>query len=706
MSAGNSFVEAATASLVREYLSRKGLKGTLEKMDVECPRDDLSINNRQNLMKHEEKEPLKSMLEVMTKSFMDGSFNESDKQNLKNANYGSLTRQSPEVPDGGILNKHVSNSSKTNLLSSDLIIDDDIEGECLTGGGKSGLLNMDLQDSPPMPNCTKISTARPLSAKKLESITSNSSNKSARKRPNMLKPTRLSVSQLEQQKKGIKITENNNGQLNFITKSSISDDKEIYYKESTSNSNSPNFQNHVKSKENPVSFEALILKGEERANLLKQIGLERGESEKLTCDQPYKVETSSIYKEKCKPVSSNNQSGSSSSMKMTDLEIGDVDELEISSKGTAVVHRPEKIAKLTSCPLDLRAAIALKNIVLGSPTQLFNDEWLKQSLTFCEVPDIKYGIIQNKGGPCGVLAAVQACFLQELLFGENKLPHSVFKNPAKLDRSKLLAIALSHIFWRAGNYSTAVVATVSGTTHLLNSTKFKQDGITEKLSLYTFSSFSELSDFMILKISEFEYEGSPGVALTMYSAILSRKVHLARADFDDPDHTTFIGNHGYCTLELVNLLLTGQAVSNVFNDIKQLEGSGIGDTITLKGLSKRSDIGFLSLFEHYQSCEVGTFYKTPKNPIWVIYSESHFSVLFATKQELVSDWRAERIFDLYYYDGLARQQEEIKLTINTLNPSFKAPKGNDEDLVPPLEHCIRTKWSDAEINWNGYEPIL
>ncbi|KAH9508933.1 putative ubiquitin carboxyl-terminal hydrolase MINDY-4 [Bulinus truncatus] len=133
MSAGNSFVEAATASLVREYLSRKGLKGTLEKMDVECPRDDLSINNRQNLMKHvhlekimkknkEEKEPLKSMLEVMTKSFMDGSFNESDKQNLKNASYGSLTRQGPEVPDGGILNKHVSNSSKTIVLLLDIVI--------------------------------------------------------------------------------------------------------------------------------------------------------------------------------------------------------------------------------------------------------------------------------------------------------------------------------------------------------------------------------------------------------------------------------------------------------------------------------------------------------------------------------------------------------------------------------------------------------
>lgn len=30
----------------------------------------------------------------------------------------------------------------------------------------------------------------------------------------------------------------------------------------------------------------------------------------------------------------------------------------------------------------------------------------------------------------------------------------------------------------------------------------------------------------------------------------------------------------------------------------------------------------------------------------------------------------------------------------------------DEDLIPPLEHCIRTKWKGAVIEWNGTEPLL
>jgi len=129
------------------------------------------------------------------------------------------------------------------------------------------------------------------------------------------------------------------------------------------------------------------------------------------------------------------------------------------------------------------------------------------------------------------------------------------------------------------------------------------------------------------------------------------------------------------------------------------------EVVTLKGVHTRADIGLLSLFEHYKSCEVGTFLKTPKFPIWLVCSESHFSVLFSTRRDLVNDWKAERRFDLYYWDGLSRQQEEVKLTLCTMDQTYK-PSYSEDDLVPPLEHCIHTKWKDAEIDWNGSEPIL
>lgn len=61
--------------------------------------------------------------------------------------------------------------------------------------------------------------------------------------------------------------------------------------------------------------------------------------------------------------------------------------------------------------------------------------------------------------------------------------------------------------------------------------------------------------------------------------------------------------------------------------------------------------------------QVGAHMKTPHCPIWVVCSESHFSVLFGLQRELLTNPDRYLEFDLYYYDGLANQQEEIRLTV-------------------------------------------
>lgn len=166
----------------------------------------------------------------------------------------------------------------------------------------------------------------------------------------------------------------------------------------------------------------------------------------------------------------------------------------------------------------------------------------------------------------------------------------------------------------------------------------------------------------------------------------------------DEKTNKLMGMHGYCTQEMVNLLIHGRAVSNVFNDSVFL------DKLELRGPNRRNEIGLLSLFEHYKSCEVGSYYKTPKYPIWVVCSESHFSVIFAVTLDILNDWRAESKFDLYYYDGLAKQDEQIKLTLTskpdtggeqTMDDAFfkmlTKGKGTEKDLTPPLELVLKTK---------------
>lgn len=66
------------------------------------------------------------------------------------------------------------------------------------------------------------------------------------------------------------------------------------------------------------------------------------------------------------------------------------------------------------------------------------------------------------------------------------------------------------------------------------------------------------------------------------------------------------------------------AVANVFDGKMDLGGG-----MFVKGILTPVEVGFLTLLESLNFCKVGQSLKCPKWPIWVIGSESHYTVLFA-----------------------------------------------------------------------------
>jgi hypothetical protein len=86
--------------------------------------------------------------------------------------------------------------------------------------------------------------------------------------------------------------------------------------------------------------------------------------------------------------------------------------------------------------------------------------------------------------------------------------------------------------------------------------------------------------------------------------------------------------HGHGEQSLLNLFLFGVATSNVFDGIRDLGG------LIMTGLEERSQIGFLSLHEAYKSLEVGDNLKKSVYPIWVLSSETHFTVLWTDGPKL------------------------------------------------------------------------
>uniref|UniRef100_A0A3B5B5R6 Ubiquitin carboxyl-terminal hydrolase MINDY n=1 Tax=Stegastes partitus TaxID=144197 RepID=A0A3B5B5R6_9TELE len=292
----------------------------------------------------------------------------------------------------------------------------------------------------------------------------------------------------------------------------------------------------------------------------------------------------------------------------------------------------------------------LKAVLLGSSLSYFNAEWRSQGFTFSETHDLRYGIVQKKGGPCGVLASVQAFVLKKLLF-ENPESGNAGLQPSNATRRKCLVLAAAEVLWRAGEEKRATVAINSGRNHFTPTGRYKSDGVLEKVKRSLFNTF--LNESCSVK----RFEAVSGTTVLFLSVL------RVREDMDVPT-TTLIGAHGYCTQELVNLLLCGRAVSNVFDNDMELD-SGDGNATLLKGIKGSCDVGLLSLFEHYNICKVGAHLKTPCFPIWVVCSESHFSVLFGLQRELLTNEDRAPDFDLYYYDGLANQQEEIRLTVCT-----------------------------------------
>ncbi|XP_066912043.1 probable ubiquitin carboxyl-terminal hydrolase MINDY-4 [Clytia hemisphaerica] len=344
--------------------------------------------------------------------------------------------------------------------------------------------------------------------------------------------------------------------------------------------------------------------------------------------------------------------------------------------------------------ITLETAIELKTLIFGNPKSSFNPEWRRQGFYFSTHPDLEYGLMQEKGGPCGLLASVQAWILRYLLFNENgkqngKVPLSLTRE----EQEEALIKALTQILWRSKQpHDSQTVIAIPSKSPKFNASPstYKADNLTERLDLYECKEKVKLEMFLKKNLTLFQQKD--GIVLFLYSVVLTYGIKNVKNSTDD-EKLTLIGCHGYCTQEMVNLMLVGRAVSNVFDGDKEF-----GQTL-LHGIQSQSPIGFLSLFEHYGSCQVGDHYKNPIFPIWVVCSESHFSVLFTT-----DDVTKNSTFDLFYFDGLGQQDEEIRLSITP--DGLKKVLNDDIDLIPPLDSCIRTKWKNALVSWNDTDPLL
>ncbi|XP_073533308.1 probable ubiquitin carboxyl-terminal hydrolase MINDY-4 isoform X2 [Phyllobates terribilis] len=631
-----SFTEAVASSLVREFLSRKGLKRTSAALEVESPRSSQSISNRNELRSvlHLEAlyrqnkltdRPLKTLLEIITKYFLE-SFDKTKKLEM----IGDDNMEATKIFIKGNRRKE---SEASHLDVYDLSDEDAGESSAVSRSSTTLQIHRAGSHNPPdnrkerppsvshecrKPESRSEKEANPLTREPTSETSRPPEAPAEAPRPKSSRIVRgmmsgpIASAQEDSLKKKVqrrssashqsvpaKVDSLTNGQQAMTretTKSSpnaaLQLGKEFSAKlltPATTNS-APRSPTLLPVTQQPprTTGEVQEARGDAYWDFRKKLSLG---AEQETHQKPLQKRESLSYSRR---KSYTREDGGE------DLRLDDVEEDLLSvdvARIPSFLMRNE--VQTEGKAIDLQQATDLKKLLFGSCLCCFSEEWKIQSFTFTNSKKLKYGIVQKKGGPCGVLAAVQACVLKHLLFGKES-DNSRILQPSDTVRTSCLYKALADVLWRAGDGREAVVTLSSGRQQFTPAGRYRADGILESLILYNFRNYEDLVTFLQQDINQFEH-GPFGCILLTVSVIFSRTVEQIHKDFDVPT-TCLIGAHAYCTQELVNLILSGRAASNVFNDMLELD-SGNGDMTVLKGISCRGDVGFLSLFEHYNVCQ-------------------------------------------------------------------------------------------------------
>eukprot|EP00037_Helgoeca_nana_P009995 m.87662 g.87662 ORF g.87662 m.87662 type:complete len:459 (-) comp19942_c0_seq5:3419-4795(-) len=244
-------------------------------------------------------------------------------------------------------------------------------------------------------------------------------------------------------------------------------------------------------------------------------------------------------------------------------------------------------------------------------------------------------LLQKSGGPCGVIGPVQAYLLRRLIYVQPDRDGGKAINWRSVPDVELYLIdALLDMLEQCGkeHRRPTVLATLTSApasvTELHTSVRF--DAYDDRASAAT-----------ALRAGFEQYRGVYGVLLFLYSAVATRGVDVIEADQGLEVDSLISLPFGHANQSLVNLMVIGAAVPHVHDGIQDVG-------VPLRGVTEQSEVGYLTILEQLRYVSVGSLLKNPKYPIWIIASETHFTVLFSLDGRLTESegpiTRAKRVF--------------------------------------------------------------
>uniref|UniRef100_A0A673XPD3 Ubiquitin carboxyl-terminal hydrolase MINDY n=1 Tax=Salmo trutta TaxID=8032 RepID=A0A673XPD3_SALTR len=377
-----------------------------------------------------------------------------------------------------------------------------------------------------------------------------------------------------------------------------------------------------------------------------------------------------------------------------------------------------------------------------------------QGLVFSETEHT--ALEQFEGGPCAVIAPVQAFLLKNILFNRES---SNWRHITEEEQKAALCSTLAEILEQACSTSSttfySLVTWAKGrcphtTTHTPltggpETSQTPQDQqptalADEDLGFERFHSILQkrivksLSELREEVVSLYEtWKGRCGVLLFLYSVILTKGIVNIRNEIEDTTEPLVDPVYGHGSQSLVNLLVTGHAVSNVWDGDRECSGMS-------KQLSHETH---LSVFFAKEMCLVA-----PESPseqarrvfqtfdpedngfipdslleevmkaLDLVSEPEYYVSLMKSKLDpeglgivLLAPFLLEFFpdqdtgipdsFPVYHYNGLkqSNHNERVEYVQGTaLVLGFEDPMVRTDDT--PVKRCLQTKWPYIELLWN------
>ncbi|CAH0548582.1 unnamed protein product [Brassicogethes aeneus] len=295
--------------------------------------------------------------------------------------------------------------------------------------------------------------------------------------------------------------------------------------------------------------------------------------------------------------------------------------------------------------------IGIRNLLWGSGdirVEIFK-RW-SQGFYFSE--NEKSALEQSEGGPCAIIAPVQAYILKNFLLENSSLQFRENVTPEMQNLSLVNALVEILGLCNVQKYYMVYLnddfnkSDKSGDLEESNVVKIDPVAFHNSLEVVEIPTMLDVRKYYMLHINNLKNQY--GILLFLYSVIYTRGLQQVKSESDTTD-PLIDETYGYGSQSLINLMITGRATTYVWDHDQDVGG------LRLQGIERKSQVGFITIMEHLRYCTVGSFYKNPNHPVWVLASDTHLTVLFSDDKKLVApetkSEQARRIFKSYDPDG-------------------------------------------------------